>query len=585
MRPMFMIVLRAMLVLGFVGAPSHGMTGEPPKASRVSAPEFGPNVLVLDPSMSGVQQQVDAVFARQEKNQFGNERYAILFKPGKYNLDARLGFYTQVLGLGHAPDDVEIVGGVRSLAGWRKGDATCNFWRSAENISVSPAAEHRPNVWAVSQGTALRRVHIKGDLALSDGGWSSGGFLADCRIDGQVDSGSQQQWLSRNVEWKSWIGGNWNMVFLGTTNPPAGSWPEKPYTVVKKTPLIREKPYLRIAEDGRYVVTVPDLITDGSEGATWRSGEGPSGKSGTQIPIEQFFLARADKDNAATINAALESGKHLLLTPGIYHLAEPIRVVRPHTVVLGLGYATLVPDKGTPAMNVADIDGVQVAGVICDAGEAESPTLIQVGNPGCAGMHGADPIFLYDIVCRAGGAAPGAARSFVTIESNNVVADNLWLWRADHGAGAKWDVNKNRNGLIVNGNDVTMYGLFVEHCQEYQTLWNGEGGRVYFYQSEMPYDPPSESGWSHDGVAGYASYKVAAGVRTHEAWGLGVYCVFRAAPVVAESAIEAPVASGVRLHHMVSIRLNGLPGSGIKHVVNSTGAAVTTTQDKKAQVE
>src|SRR5207253_7523621 len=139
--------------------------------------------------------------------------------------------------------------------------------------------------------------------------------------------------------------------------------------------------------------------------------------------------------------------------------------------------------------------------------------------------HPNDPIVLSDIFCRAGGAAPGAARCFVTINANDVIGDNFWLWRADHGNGAGWTTNANRNGLIVNGANVTVYGLFVEHCQEYQTLWNGNGGRMYFYQSEMPYDPPNYEAWSHDGVHGYASYKVADSVTTHQAWGLGIYCV------------------------------------------------------------
>ena len=164
-----------------------------------------------------------------------------------------------------------------------------------------------------------------------------------------------------------------------------------------------------------------------------------------------------------------------------------------------------------------------------------------------------------------------------------MVGDNFWLWRADHGRGAGWNSNPNKNGLIVNGDNVTLYGLFVEHCQEYQTIWNGNGGRVYFYQSEMPYDPPSQEAWRHGEVNGYASYKVADTVTTHEAWGLGVYCVFYAAPVVAENAIETPTAPGVKMHHMVTIRLAGQPNSGINHVINGTGAPVITT--RKAVVD
>ena len=254
--------------------------------------------------------------------------------------------------------------------------------------------------------------------------------------------------------------------------------------------------------------------------------------------------------------------------------------------MLGLGFATFTPDNGSAAMIVSDVDGVQIAGLIFEANTTESPVLLQIGEPGSSASHASDPIFLFDISCRAGGAIAGKADCLLSIHSNNVVGDNFWLWRADHGEGAKWDGNRNRNGLIVNGNDVTIYALFVEHCQEYQTMWNGNGGRVYFYQSEMPYDPPSIEEWSHDGVRGYASYKVADSVTTHEAWGLGVYCVFKAAPIVAETAIEAPIdAPGVKMHHMITIRLSGQAGSGINHVINRQGDAVLTPEKKKAIVK
>jgi CubicO group peptidase (beta-lactamase class C family) len=545
-----------------------------------AGPDFGPNVLVFNPSMTDIQEQIDAVFARQERNQFGSERYAYLFKPGTYNLDVQVGFYMQVLGLGRSPDDVAITGAVRSKANWMaRHNATCNFWRTIENLSVTPTQDNNVNIWAVSQGAAMRRTHIKGDLGLWDGGWSSGGFLADCKIDGRVNSGSQQQWLSRNDEWGTWRGGTWNMVFVGTVNPPSGSWPAAPYTVIEKTPVIREKPYLFIDDKDSYFVMVPALRTGGTQGITWAGGATP----GATLPIGSFYLAHPGIDTAARMNAALDQGKHLLLTPGIYPLESSIRVTRPGTVVLGLGYPTLVAEKGTPALEIADVDGVKVGGLLLEAAATNSPTLLQVGAPGCTESHAADPIFLYDISCRAGGAAVGLCDGMVTIHSNDVVGDNFWLWRADHGRGAGWTSNPNNTGLIVNGNDVTLYGLFVEHSQQYQTIWNGNGGRVYFYQSEMPYDPPSQEAWRHGTVNGYASYKVADHVTTHEAWGLGVYCVFNRASVVADNAIETPTAPGIRMHHMVTIRLGGRPGSGIGHVINGTGNPVITTM--KATVD
>lgn len=543
-------------------------------------PDFGPNVQIFDPSMPDIQARVSAVFAAQESSQFGPNRHALLFKPGAYDLDIRVGFYTQVAGLGRSPDDVKITGALRATAEWMKGNATCNFWRCVENLSLAPKTN--PNVWAVSQATWMRRVHIKGDLHLWDGGWSSGGFLADSRIDGTINSGSQQQWFSRNAQWGKWEGGNWNMVFVGVTNPPAGRRPAKPYTVIERTPIVREKPYIAF-EEGKYVVVVPRVDHDGSRGTTWADAARKMDASVDVVSIDKFHVARADRDTAASINAALAEGKHLLLTPGIYKLDAAVNVTRAGTVVLGMGYASLAPTGTNSALTVADVDGVCIAGVLFEAGPKGCETLVRIGEKGATASHAKEPITLSDITCRAGGAQIGRTDCMLMINSNNVIVDNAWLWRADHGEGAAWDVNTNRNGLIVNGNDVTMYGLFVEHQQEYQTIWNGNGGRVYFYQSEMPYDPPSQEAWSHNGVRGYASYKVAATVKTHEAWGLGVYCVFRGAPVIADCAFEVPEVPGVKLHHMTTIRLSGLPESGIAHVINKRGAPVIHTQ--KATVD
>jgi hypothetical protein len=420
---------------------------------------------------------------------------------------------------------------------------------------------------------------MKGALNLWDGGWSSGGFLADTLVDGQVNSGSQQQWFSRNTQWGKWKGGSWNMVFVGTVDPPPGEWPAAPYTEVDKTPVVREKPFLFVNEHGDYFVFVPSLNTNGSRGITWSTGPTP----GKSIPLADFYLAHPEQDNAATINSALTLHKHLLFTPGIYRLEDCIQVKQPGTLVLGLGYPTLQPTNGTPAVSISDVDGVKLGGILFEAGNSNSPTLLQVGEPGSHGSHAADPVSLWDVFCRVGGAQAGKADCMLTINSHDVVGDNFWLWRADHGRGVGWTSNPNKNGLIVNGDRVTVYGLFVEHCQEYQTVWNGDGGRVYFYQSEMPYDPPTQEAWQHGEVTGYASYKVADTVRTHEALGVGVYCVFYAAPVVAENAIETPATPGVQMHHMVTIRLSGQKNSGIRHVINGHGDPVIT--NRKAVVD
>lgn len=548
----------------------------PAQPRSTPMPDFGPNVLMFDPSMprAAIQSRLDAVFAQQERNQFGPERYTVLFKPGRYDLDVNVGFYTQVLGLGRLPDDVAITGTVHSDANWLgNGNATCNFWRSCENLSVTPSAP-APLHWAVSQGTALRHVHIHGDLDLWDRGWSSGGFLADAKIDGQVNSGTQQQWFSRNDDWGRWAGHNWNMTFVGVTHPPSGGWPDPCYTVVAQTPPIREKPYLWVDAKGRFAVRVPTGNGKATVGITWTRGVTP----GNDVPLSQFYLAHPDRDTAASLNAALHSGRHLLLTPGVYPLETSLVVTRPGTIILGLGFATLRPERGTPALEIADVDGVTVGGLIVEAGAQESPSLVQVGGPGSRHDHGRSPTVLYDLCCRVGGAVAGTAAACLRIDSDDVVVDNAWLWRADHGAGANWAGNPCRNGLVVNGDDVTAYGLFVEHFQEYQTLWNGNNGRVYFYQSELPYDAPSQDVWQHGGVNGFASYKVADGVTRHEAWGLGVYGVFTRSATTCLNAVEAPTAPGVRLHHLISVWITGRRGTEITHVVSGTGPAVNRTR-------
>jgi hypothetical protein len=542
----------------------------PALAAKGAKPEFGPNVLIFDPSMPSraIQKQIDAVYAIQEHNEFGPQRNALLFMPGNYSVDVPVGFYTEVIGLGASPDATRIAGNMHADANHEHNNATTTFWRAAAGISIAPAGGTMQ--WAVSQAVSLRRMHVRGDLVLHQHyGWASGGWMSDSLVDGNVGSGSQQQWISRNCDWKSWTGSNWNMVFVGVVHPPDGAWPSPPYTTVAQTPVVREKPFLLVNAAGELNVRVPEFRNN-SIGITWRDGE----TVGETIPIALFYIARPDVDTAETINAQLDRGMNLILTPGIYDLAAPIRVIRPHTVVLGIGFATLRPVKGTAAMTTADADGIEIAGILFDAGPIESPVLLEVGPQGSRARHAKDPIALHDVFFRVGGAAVGRAKVNLRINSNDTLVDHTWIWRADHGDGVGWNLNTSENGLVVNGNDVTVYGLFVEHHQQFQVLWNGNGGRTYFYQSEIPYDPPNQASYtSAPGVNGWASYKVADGVTKHEAWGLGVYSVFIYPDVVLTRAIETPKSPEVRFHDMITVAL-GDHGS-INHVIDDKGEATS----------
>ncbi|MCX5182001.1 RICIN domain-containing protein [Streptomyces sp. NBC_00268] len=536
-----------------------GGTTNPP-----GTPDFGPNVTVFDPSMSAssIQSKLDSVFSQQETNQFGSARQALLFKPGTYSANANVGFYTQVAGLGFSPDDVTINGSVHAEADWFQGNATQNFWRDAENLSVNPTGG--TDRWAVSQAAPYRRMHVRGNLALDDGGWSSGGFISDTKVDGQIQSGTQQQFLTRNSQMGSWSGSNWNMVFVGDQGAPAQSFPT--YTNVAGSPTIREKPFLYVDSAGAYQVFVPGLQSN-AVGTTW-SGKTPAGKS---LPIDQFYIVKPGA-TAADMNSALAAGKNLLVTPGVYHLNQTINITRADTVVLGMGLATFVPDGGITAVTTADVDGIQLAGLLIDAGTTNSATLMQIGPAGSSATHAADPTQLSDVFIRIGGATVGKATNSLVINSANTIIDHTWIWRADHGNSGTvgWTTNTADNGLTVNGNNVTAYGLFVEHYQKAQVIWNGNGGRTYFFQNEMPYDPPNQASWMNGTGKGYPAYKVAASVTSHEAWGLGSYCYFSAnSSVVADHAFEVPSVSGVKFHDMVTVSLGGV--GTISHIINSTG--------------
>lgn len=538
-------------------------------------PLFGDNVFIFDDGMkmTEIQSVLDTIFKKQSGRggEFSKNRFAVLFKPGKYDLDVKVDYYITVHGLGASPDDVLIKGAVRSNTTHGKSVLT-NFWRSVENLTVSPDSVV---VWGVSQAAPMRRVHIKGTLQLFDIGYASGGFLADSKVDGNITSGPQQQWFSRNCEIGKWTGGNWNMMFVGVKGAPAADFPNNSYTTIETTPFIREKPFLNYSK-GKFFIRVPRAASNFS-GTSWNGNS-----AGRDIPTEQFYIAKPGTDNSESINKALQKGKHLLITPGIYSLDKSLKITKKGTIIMGIGMPSLLPVNGTPALEVSDVDGITICGITVDAGPKESESLLLMGEEGTGRQHKKDPSFLYDIFFRVGGPAEGSAKRCMVINSSNVYIDHTWIWRADHGNGVGWDKNRCANGLVVNGDDVTIYGLFNEHFQEYQTLWNGERGRLYFYQSEMPYDPPTVDSWKHDGTYGYASYKVSDNVKDHEAWGLGIYNVFYDAPVIVDNAIETPAALEGRIHNKIIFWLNGNKESYVKSIINGKGGRIDVKNRKAA---
>ncbi|MFJ2728380.1 coagulation factor 5/8 type domain-containing protein [Streptomyces collinus] len=574
----------AVPVVAGLATPAHAATpARAAKAARKSpralpgGGDLGPNVLVFDPGTPGIQARLDQVFRQQESAQFGTGRYALLFKPGTYNgLNAQIGFYTSISGLGLSPDDTTINGDVTVDAGWFNGNATQNFWRSAENLALVPA--NGTNRWAVAQAAPFRRMHVRGglDLAPSGYGWASGGYIADSRVDGQVGPYSQQQWYTRDSVIGSWLNGVWNMVFSGVQGAPAQSFPNPPYTTLDTTPVSREKPFLHVSGN-EFRVFLPEKRTN-ARGVTWGNGT----PRGTSLPLSQFYVAKPGV-SAATLNQALAQGLHLLLTPGVYHVDRPIQVSCPNTVVLGMGYATLVPDNGTTVLKVADVDGVRLAGFLIDAGPVNSPTLLEVGPAGAAKDHSANPTTVQDVFVRIGGAGAGRATTSMVINSRHTVVDHTWVWRADHGTGVGWETNRADYGVVVNGDDVLCTGLFVEHFNKYDVQWNGQRGRTVFFQNEKAYDAPDQAAIRNGSVKGYAAYKVGDHVTSHEGWGLGSYCYYNVDPsIVQHSGFAAPNRPGVRFHDLLVVSLGG--NGQYEHVINDTGAPTSGTSTTPSTV-
>ncbi len=282
-----------MLAVALVLAGVASAAGVSTASAAPPEPSFGPNVIIFDPTMpvGQIQATFDAIHAQQVDNEMGTNRYALLFKPGVYGsetepLQLKVGYYTDVAGLGASPTDVTINGKIevynRCLEGG--GTSNChalvNFWRTLSNLSLNvntagqDGCRASANFWAVSQAASMRRLNIAGaNLSLMDyctagPQFASGGFISDSRLP-FVINGSQQQWLIRNSEIGGWSNGVWNQVFAGVVGAPSDAeFPNPPYTTFDTTPLSRERPYLFVDSRGAYNIRVPSAQRNTS-GITW----------------------------------------------------------------------------------------------------------------------------------------------------------------------------------------------------------------------------------------------------------------------------------------------------------------------------
>ena len=206
---------------------------------------------------------------------------------------------------------------------------------------------------------------------------------------------------------------------------------------------------------------------------------------------------------------------------------------------------------------------------------------MQIGGKHRAGRNAHDrndPTLLQDVFFRIGGAEPGKATTSLVVNADNAILDDIWAWRADHGAGVGWTSNTADTGVIVNGDNVTAYGLFVEHFQKSEVIWNGQNGEDVFFQNEMPYDPPSQAAWmSSPTTKGYPAFLVSPNVTSFQGYGMGSYSFFnQGVPIFATQAFQSPTRPGVQFHDLLTVFLDATHGSGgILSVINGVGGSST----------
>ena len=607
-----------------IAAPAQSTSSMCPGANVAA---FGPNVCVFNDTMSqtAIQADLNNIATQQVPlaSQFDSQRYAIFFQPGTYGSAAdplvfQVGYYEEVAGLGSMPQEVVVNGQIDAFANaldcasatncWY--NSTDNFWRSLSNLqlnvvgktpSYSPTPpEFGPPVnnpgavncwegnefWSVSQAAPLRRLLVNGSIVFQQfctqtnyGGndFASGGFIADSKVNGSLDFYGNQQYFTRNSTIEAANGcpnGLWNNVFSGVVGAPSAVFTGQcqQNTVLPSSPVTEEEPFLYTDSQGNYNVFVP-AVQHNSSGPSWTSGT----EAGTSIPLSTFFVASPDTP-ASAMTAAMARGKNLILTPGVYNLDQPIVVPHPDTVILGLGMATLVPQHGNAAMIVVPNSGVKVSGLIIDAGPVKSPVLLSVGTPGPSSAS--DPDLIQDVFFRIGGAETTPVSATVSLLDNagNSIIDDVWAWRADHGNAVGWTVNTADTGVVVTGDNVTAYGLAVEHYQKNEVIWSGQGGTDVFFQNELPYDPPSQSAWMASPTQdGYPAFLVTGNVKSFQGYGMGSYVVFiqTTATLFDAEAFQAPKTSGVQFHNIFGVWIAG--SGGDNSIINGVGGPVTST--------
>jgi len=534
----------------------------------------------------------------------------------------------------------------------------------APTVADRTIRQRLTNYFRVSQASPIRNIHVKGTDAakqphISDvrgnfavsqftggcrrrpdsGGYSSGGFMANVALSaGEMRFGTQQQFFSRNCDYnirsanpEMGGGGAWNIYMMGCVGetgqtavgrkiistavnkcPPNSSdvdddndsediddagRPPPLITWKEITPgLMASIPQIRYEHD-TFSILKPELVNN-SSGLLPVEGE----------KLTNVFIVEPNT-SIKTINKKLAAGVNLIFSPWVYHFDEPVRITQSGSVVMTLGYATIIPTGGHPAIVVADdAEGVRLSGFLLQAGKKRSEALLLVGEHPRDGGSQSNPTIIYDIFSRVGGGEIepgddpavvnpdflGTCETMVVVNQNHTILDHIWCWRADHvgsdQSGLGTEFARVDHAVVVRGDRVKMFGVFAENALKEQIVWEGDSGELYFQQSTLPSDVSGD--WDYPGtrVTG----------RDFKGSGMGVYSFFSnkhtvdldppvAAPEVPTAFLvfnedDEEAAATAEIESCFTVFLDAQGGSGvIKSVLNGRGPSSNASNATKPQ--
>ena len=573
--------MRVARAVAFAAAACGAASAEVREAAATRGTEANPplwpkSVHVFDPGEKHVAQTAARLSALGSA--LGRARAAFLFKPGTYAEAIAVGPYVQVLGLGAAPEDVALAGGVAVVGG------DDGAPRGAEN------------------------VHVPGDLAFAGGGLRRavvGGAVRRCshaanaRLRGGAMLETQRSWLARNVAFdaaaavdvdgdaaaaEAVVGGGVNVAFVGCrgaphTRIPRGGDPACSYAARNATPVIAEKPYVTIRADGTYDLRVP---------APRFASAGPDHSEDPAVDFGAVFVA-TDAVDSDVIQEKLDRGLHVVLAPGYYDLEDGLVLSFRGQVLLGLGHATLAaPPGGLPAVHVLPgAHGARVAGVVVDATAAPrgETALVAWGDaaaaPGGDAGDAAHPGVMSDVLLRVCGPTLDArVDAGLVVRSGHVVGDRVAVSRASTALDAAGEPRAVaggcglRVGIVVVGHGAAFYGLEVEHAGTDGVRWLGENGTALHAEATLPFDGTQGS----FGNGGHSGFAVGDFVRAHDALAVAVYGNFRDEAVVVRTAVRKSASPNATFEGATAAHLGGL--GTIAAVINGDGAAVGPAGNK-----